>query len=75
MTGSAMDGGTSGRQLRRYKIGKTAAEWQLPVSDLASAVADVLSGGGQGRRGWFGLVQDFMRQILERLCGSHMNRN
>nr|POF25693.1 hypothetical protein CFP56_17950 [Quercus suber] len=97
MTGSAMDGGASGRRLWRHKTGKTATEWQLPVSGLASAVADVLSGGETGTnvgyrlgrhrwllcwlrgeklirgcgvytdyKGWLGLVQNLMGQILER---------
>nr|POF14598.1 hypothetical protein CFP56_46051 [Quercus suber] len=50
MISSAMDGGVSGQRLQQRKTRKTAAEWQLPVSGLASAVADVLSGDGQGRR-------------------------
>ena len=44
-----MDGGASGRRLWRRKTGKTAAEWQLPVLGLASAVVDVLSGGGRAK--------------------------
>ena len=46
MVGSAMDDGASGRRLWRRKTGKIVMEWQLPVSGLASAVADVLSDGG-----------------------------
>ena len=45
-----MDGCASGRWLQRCKTRKTAAEWQLPVSGLASAVVDVLSGGGRAKR-------------------------
>ena len=46
-----MDGGASGQWLRQHKMGKTAAEWQLPVSGLASAVADILTAVVRGEDG------------------------
>ena len=56
---------------------KTATEWQLPVLRLASAVADVLSDSGQGRR-WcrqrwlmgLQLVADGLRRLRVDLCVS-----